>query len=303
MGVRFTKDEFAVMVEELLYQEPVSFAMLCRIAEKTLRPAVVRWCNAEDCLRGRGYEDDIMQDIHLRLMKITVTYFLLRDDVEGPYNNDPEGFEDWLFRVGENLKRDFANKVRSNDYKTETIEEPVPAYIPEDGSEAEARIERLKQAFSIVLSADVRVYKVLTWLAQGIFMLEQDVTKIESNDLIVAAFEDKTLYEMYAMILAASRKIPWITVSSQQEEKILKALGKPWHGDITYGETKYKAFFMKHDGQISGKKSISDWMYRMNDMIKQKAGSQTDPAERSGTETSGQTGEKKRRGPDETSSC
>lgn len=280
--MRFTKNEFDVMVDELLYQEPVSFDMLCRIAEKTLRPAVVHWCNGEDCLRGRGYEDDIMQDIHLRLMKITVTYFLLREDVEGPYNNDPEGFEDWLFRVGENLKRDFANKVRSEDFKTESIEEPVPGYIPEDGSEAEARIEQLKQAFSIVLSADVRVYKVLTWLAQCILMLELDVTKIESNDLIVAAFEDKTLYEMYAMILAASRKIPWITVSRQQEEKILKALAKPWRGDVTYGEAKYNAFFMKHNGWVSGKKSISDWMYRMNELIKQKAGGETDPPEQPG---------------------
>lgn len=90
-----------------------------------------------------------------------------------PYNDNPEGFEDWIFRVAENLKRDFANRVRNRDFKTEDIDNPVIGDISSDdysdGCESEERIERLKQAFSIVLSSDVGVYKVLTWLAQFVF--------------------------------------------------------------------------------------------------------------------------------------
>lgn len=270
MGLRFTKEEFSAMANELLYSTPVSFDMLCRIAEKTLRPSVVNWCNGEDCLRGRGYEDDIMQEIHLRLMKTTVGYFLLRDGIEQPYNNDPEGFEDWMFRVAENLKRDFANRVRSIDFKTEDIDDLDPIVSGNRTEETEARIAQLQQAFSIVLSSDVSVYKVLTWVAQFVCILDQNVPKIKSNALIIDAFEDRTLYEMYDMLLEASKKIPWIVVTEEQNEKILRALQKKRNGDVSYGETKYKSFFMKHNGEISGKKSISDWMNRMNDMLKRK---------------------------------
>ncbi len=304
--MRFTKAEFDTMVKELLYTTPVSFDMLCHIAEKTLRPTVIKWCKAEDCLRGRGYEKDIMQEIHLRLMKTTVNNFLLRDGISQPFNNDPEGFEDWMFRVAENLKRDFANSVRSVDFKTEDIDNPAIGNVLADGSgntaETEDRIEQLQWAFSMVLSADAGVYKILTWLAQFIFILDEDVTKIQSNELIIEAFGDKTLYDMYGMLLDAARKIPWIVVTKEQNEKIMLALRKKRDGKVTYGETPYKDFFMKHNGEPSGKKSISDWMNRMNDMLKRKT---EDPhtAKITGKKSSYPDGTEKRSGGNETSKC
>lgn len=299
--MRFTKDEFNAMVNELLYKDPVSFDMLCQIAEKTLRPSVVNWCKIEECLRGRGYEDDIMQEIHLRLMKTVVDYFLLRDDIEGPYNDNPEGFEDWIFFVAKNIKRDFANKIRNRDFTTDDIDDPAIGEIPSSDYEddAEEKVDRLKQAFSIVLSLDVGIYKVLTWLAQFIFILEYDVSKIKSNELIITAFENKTLYDMYDMILTASNKISWIVITREQNEKILEALRKRRKGNVSYGETKYKDFFMKHNGEISGKKSISDWMNRMNNMIKQKAETKDAPSKKACEDDPKKLRNKKRRGEDE----
>ena len=303
--MRFTRNEFDAMVNELLYSTPASFDMLCSIAEKTLRPSVINWCKNEDCLRGRGYEDDIMQEIHLRLMKTTVDYFLLRNGVKEPYNDNPEGFEDWIFRVADNLKRDFANRVRNRDFKTEDIDNPVIGDISSDdysdGCESEERIERLKQAFSIVLSSDVGIYKVLTWLAQFVFILDENVTKIKSNELIIAAFEEKTLYDMYDMLLNASKKIPWIVVTKEQNEKILCALRKKREGTVSYGETKYRNFFMKHNGEVSGKKSISDWVNRMNDMIRRQI---EDPeTEKRGKKKTNKTEKKKGGSGDEASNC
>lgn len=303
--VHFTKEEFDTMVQELLYQESVSFDMLCSIAEKTLRPSVKYWCRTEDCLRGRGYEDDIMQEIYLRLMKTTVAYFLLREGIDGPYNDDPEGFEDWMFRVADNLKRDFANKVRSRDFKTEYIDDPSLASVSDSGhTEEDDHTERLMQAFSIVLSADLSVYKILTWLAQFIFILDSNVTKIESNELIISAFENKTLYEMYDMLLSAAKRIPWIVITQQQNEKILAALRKKREDGVSYGETVYKNFFMKHSGEVSGKKSISDWMNRMNNMIKRKADDRTEVSDRkTDDKATGKTQGKKRRDTDGASDC
>lgn len=274
--MRFTKEEFDIMVDELLHQDAVRFDMLCQIAEKTLMPAVKRWCMDEPCLRGRNYENDIMQDIHIRLMKTVIGSFLLREDVIGPYNNDPEGFEDWLFTVAVNLKRDFANAVRGRDFKTDDLDEHQNLPAPENGVEAELeRIDKLKQALSTVLSANVGVYKVLTWLAQFIFVLDMGVTKIQSNEMIVEAFGDKTLYQMYDMILRASRQISWLEITDEQHDRIVTALGKQWDAQHTYGETEYKAFFMKHNGEISGKKSISDWVNRLNTMIQRKTGGES----------------------------
>lgn len=301
--MRFTRAEFDVMVNELLYSTPVSFDMLCSIAEKTLKPSVVNWCKTEECLRGRGCEDDIMQEIHLRLMKTTVDYFLLRDDIEGPYNDNPEGFEDWIFFVAKNIKRDFANKIRNRDFSTDDIDdsaiEEILSSDYEDGTEE--NVDRLKQAFSIVLSSDVGIYKVLTWLAQFVFILDENVTKIKSNELIIAAFEEKTLYDMYDMLLNASKKIPWIVVTKEQNEKILCALRKKREGSVSYGETKYKNFFMKHNGEVSGKKSISDWVNRMNDMIRRQI---EDPeTEKKGKKKANKTEKKKGGGGDEASNC
>lgn len=303
--MRFTRDEFDVMVNELLYKDPISFDMLCQIAEKTLRHSVVNWCKTEYCLCGRGYEDDIMQEIHLRLIKTTVDYFLLRDDIEGSYNDNPEGFEGWIFFVAKNIKRDFANKIRNRDFTTEDIDDPAIGEIPSGDYEddTEETVDRLKHAFSIVLSSDVGIYKVLTWLAQFIFMLEYDISKIKSNELIITAFENKTLYDMYDMILTASNNIPWIVIPQEQNEKILGALRKKRTDNVSYGETKYKDFFMKYKGEVSGKKSISDWMNRMNGMIKRKIEMRDTPKKRTGEANPKKANSKKRRSGDESPNC
>lgn len=271
--MRFSREEFDVMVHQLLYSDTVSFDMLCAIAEKTLRPTVIRWCREDDYLRGRGYEEDLMQDILLRLMKTTVDSFLLHERAVGPFNDDPEGFEDWMFRVARNLKNDLAGAVRNIDFHTEELDTAQLTTAPvHDGMENQERIDELKQAVAIVLSADVSVYKVLTWFAQLVFILDQDVTKIQSNDLILAAFENRTLGEMYDTILTASKRIPWLAVTEQQNAGILAALQKTWKDDVTYGEARYRDFFMTSNAEASGKKSISDWVNRMNGIIRRKTG-------------------------------
>ena len=291
--MRFTREDFDTMVTELLYSEKVSYDALYRITEVTLRKKVVYWCSAESCLRGKGYEDDIMQEIHLRVIKTVIPNFLLNGRTEGPYNNNPEGFSGWLCRVGKNIKEDFAGKLRRIDANTQSLEDPSIYGAPDSNAEdAAERIERLMQALSIVLSAEVGIYKTLTWLAQFIFMLEHDISKIQPNELILLAFQDKTLFEMYDMILAAAQRLPWLRLTTQQDEKILTALRKRHHDDVLYGEIKYRDFFMKQNGTPSGKKSVSDWMNRMNDMIRRKSREEA---------SSGQLGSKERRQENEAS--
>lgn len=268
----FTKEEFDIMVEELLYREKVSFDMLCKITEKTLKKRVEYLCRTDKYLRGRGYENDILQEIYLRVIKKTVSRFLLKNGVNGEVNNDPDGFKSWLIKLGDNIYRDFSKKVRGYDFRNEDIDGEDVIKIPAGDPPAipEETVEKLKQSFSIVLSSNSSVYKILTWLALNLIILENNEPKIEANDVLLRIFEEMTLNDMYKVVCVHAEKIPWLEITPEQHAKIRKKLNKKRSVNATYGELRYKEFFMLCAGEKSGKKSVSDWMYRMNELIKKK---------------------------------
>ena len=280
--MRFTREEFDTMVQEVLYTEPSCCDMLCDMAQRLLQPMVDTWCRKDPVLRGRQLEGDVMNDILLHLMRTVVHGFLLRDDVEGEYNNDPEGFERWVCLVAHNRQRDFADRIRRTDFRTAAAEElDTVGVYDESPEEQQERLCRLRKAFDVVMSADAGVYKVLTWLAQMVFIAEQDLEHHKANALIVTAFENKTLFEMYGVILTASRRIPWMQITLPQHKRMMEALQKPWDEDLTYGEVKYGAFFMRYRGEVAGKKSVSDWINRMNGKIRRAMGNSSELPEES----------------------
>lgn len=270
----FSREEFGIMLDELLVREPASFDMLCRIAEKTLRPSVYRWCGADPSLKGRGFEEDILQEIYIRLIKTCVTGFFLRSGVHGEVNDDPEGFRRWMFRVAENIKRDFSEKVRRIRLRSESFSDGDGRLASDSGPSGESageRTERLRAAFEVVLSADAQPYKVLTWIAQCLFMAELDVTKIRSNELILENFEQKTLFEMRDMLLRAAESVPWLGLTAAERARLDRALDEPYGDGRVYGSVRYGEFFMKK----GGKATISDWMNRMNSLIRRVIGNET----------------------------
>lgn len=269
--MRFSQEEFDQMVQEVLHTNPSRYDTLCRMAERLLKPMIAGWCRKDPALRGRDLEADILNDILLHLMKTVVHGFLLHDRAAGEYNNDPEGFERWMSFVAHNRQRDFAERVRRADFYT-APEEALDrmGVCDESVEERSARLSQLRRAFNIVMSADTGIYKVLTWLAQVMFITEQGLAHHKANALIVTVFENKTLFEMYGMILAAGRRIPWMTVTPQQHRRVMDALQQPWDDELTYGEVKYGAFFMKYRGEVAGKKSVSDWIHRINGMVRRR---------------------------------
>ena len=280
--MRFTVDEFHTMVEELLYTNPSRFDMLCTIATRALEPMVRSWCRKDSTLRGRGYEADVMQGILLHLMKKVVHGFLLNDRTEQPYNDDPEGFERWMTTVAHNYQRDFANRVRGVDFRTDDGEDALDAVASADDDwvTRNEQQETLRAAFDAVLASDQSVYKVLTWWAQVVFIADEGLEHHEANRKIVDEFEHKTLFEMYCYVLSVSKTIPWMTPSLEQHRRVMAALQKPKDGDQTYGEMTYGEFFMMYRGKPDGNKSVSDWVYRVNSWICRTHGSDR-PAKKS----------------------
>ncbi len=262
----FTSEEFDIMVDELLCGDGSSFDMLCAIAEKTLRRQVRRWCSDDIQLRGRMLEDDIMQEIQLRLIKTCKASFLLREGVEGGVNRDQEWFKRWMFKLAWNIKCDFANALRRVNAKVRGFDEGEEERVPakdETLDITEERVEALARAFSIVINSRSQVYKILTWLAQSIMMLDLDVTKIKSNSMLLESFESRTLGEMYEMIRAAAGNIPWLVITPEEDEKIKKQLMREFGGGRRYYEIPYREFFMRK----GGKATISDWVNRMNGLV------------------------------------
>jgi len=263
----FSDGEFRQMTIELLCDETPRFDTLCLLADKTLRHSVCRWCAEDPVLAGGHYEDDIMQETLLRLIRCTVSGFLLREGPDAAVNDDPDGFYSWMFTVARNVKRDFSNRMRKICLCVRGFEEGEEEQIadaPAANDAEDSDRETLRHAVAVVLDADIQVCKVLTWLAQCLFMIRTDLSRIRANSLILREFENKTLYEMRFLLASAAAEIPWLSVSDEQFRKIDRALDRPWSDGRKTGEIRYKEFFMKK----GGKATISDWVNRINSLIR-----------------------------------
>lgn len=257
----FSNEEFDKMFREIASDESVCYDTLLYISHRSLMNAVRKWCYNDSALRGRQYEEDIMQEIQIRLIKNCVTGFFLRN---GEPNYDPEGFKNWMFTLAINVKNDFAKKIRRIQFiESKELDDVTVGCYEEESFCSDEGMERLANAFRIVIESDSKVYKVLTWVAQLIIIAELNVTKIESNEIIIKQFESLTLDAMLNLIIEQSAIIPWITLGDAQIKRLEERLDEIQPGGKRMGDMLYKDFYMKK----GAKATISDWVNRMNNYI------------------------------------
>ena len=72
------------------------------------------------------------------------------------------------------------------------------------------------------------------------------------------------------------KRLKWLEFTSEHKAKISADLQREFKDGVSYGETKYCDFFMKSQGVLNGKKSVSDWMNRFGEMLKKKYKDNTD---------------------------
>ncbi len=321
--ITVSEQDFKKMVDELLNEEDVKFITLCQIAETNLRGYVKRWCMRDTVIGKRADElvQDIMQNIHVRLIKSVVPFFLLKDGVDGKVNYDHEGFGGWLFRVAHRVTIDYLKLEKkkatdayevdgeekkdgdSENYhrkKTDIDTESDPADIYDEKIKNESVRELVRECFDIVIDSKIAVYKILTWLALSLVMLNLDETKIKSTDAVVEQLKNKTLFQMRDFIYAYDQKLTWLDLSEEQKKKIDNALNAPYNkkddestdsqsvekltelqssdgkGEVgnrpqTWGDVKYGSFFMSK----GGKASVSDWVNKINKTIKRRVAYET----------------------------
>ncbi len=265
----FTDEEFHKMLNELTEGDSEGYITLFYIAKNTLEKTVKGWCNSSK--KMRGHDEDVMQEIYLRLIKKCVTGFLMKD---GVINDDPDGFRKWMFTVAKNIFLDFAKKNKEipfTDMSDTSDEESSDPDIPDDGDgydDGDYDYDTLNRYFQFVLESSSEVHITITWLAVMIAIVRGGLNRSEATVYVTTIFSDATMDELMEFIEKCSSKILWLSMSDELLEKMKKKLDKTDSDGRRTGDKKYNEFYMKKGDRAS----VSDWVNRMNDRIIREVG-------------------------------
>ncbi len=265
--MHFTEQDYRVMISQLAAGDERAYDGLYHIATEELMPSIISQCKRYDCLRGE--QEDILHDVYIILTKTIVTRFLCRPDDEKT-DKSAEGFSRWMHTTTNNYIITLVRKRRC-DVPIDDVElsEPSEPFTPRGEEEA---VETLREALNTVLNSDTSVHIVLTFFAEYVYVLTRGVNRMEATDWILFDFSQKTLDEMYKMIMLESEAVPWLVVTGAQHERIMSALRKPTVDGRRHGRLTYAEYFMKYNGETNGKKSVSEWVGRMNKLVARKGG-------------------------------
>lgn len=265
----FTEEEFHKMLAELISGNPDGYVTLYHIAEKTLKRTVTGWCNANKLTKG--YEEDVMNDIHLRLIKKCVTGFLKKD---GVVNDDPNGFKNWLFTVAKNIYIDFAKSRGKIPFDTiDASNEDAPEIEIEDDdnelySDSDYDYDTLNAYFEYAFESSSDVHITMTWIAVMLAVLRGGLNRSEATVYITNIFKNSTMDEILDFIIKNSSQVLWLNISDDLIGKIKAKLDKTDSEGCRIGGRKYSDFYMKK----GDRSSVSDWVNRINNRIIREMG-------------------------------
>lgn len=264
--MKFTEQEFNRMVDDLISDSP-DYNRLFSIVEKELKRYVHGKVSGSHWLSNYSSYDEIMQNIRIRVYQYVVTRFLLKDGPEGKINRDAEHFVRWLYTVARNVILSRIEQIKRL-YDKEDINGNYAPDLPDVYEEIAAPdevINTLQNAFRIVIfSKNINIYKILTWLVQSLYVIEDDLTRIEAKNKLLANPDELTLYDMYSVCVLYSEKIPWLSFGKLEKEILLRALNEPYDSKRVYGDVVYSEFFMAKGAD----KSVSDWVNRLDNKIR-----------------------------------
>ena len=260
--MNFSEAEYQRAVSELFDNTTASFEGLCTVADALLRPVVTSWCAATPVLSGRMCEDDIVQEVQLRMIKYVINDFYLRERSDP--NRDSHEFRLWLFRVAKNAKNSYiASLCRTATTDITPFEESIAADENECDYEREDASLAIGRAIHSVVALRVGVHKILAWLLVSLIILNEDEKRSSATDKVVLSFADKTLYEMMRAVEREIAKHPFLRLSVHDRESLYEALRENG-GGVPVGECRFSSFFTSKGGNYS----VSDWIYKINTSIR-----------------------------------
>lgn len=260
--MKFAEEVYQKAFADVMDKEKADFGRLCVLVDALVRPTVTAWCMTTPILAGRCCEDDIIQEIHLRVIKYSVGDFFFRGDTP---NRDSTQFRMWLFTVAKRAKISYIRKIAKD--QTSDLE-PIAEIIPADDKPFEEADREdfslaLTKAVSAVISLRVGVHKQLAWLAVNFILLNQDIKRSAATELVVRNFGDKTLDELLQFCLYQISCHPYIKISPEDKDRLISLLNQT-KGGVRVGDAVFRDFFTSKGENYS----ISDWICKINTTIR-----------------------------------
>ena len=263
---------FADMIREITCRDGASYDSLFRISESFLKPYIKKIMSYYPIYNNLDMSEDLYHDVILCLIKTSVDGFLYKD---GTLNDDPDGYLRWIYTVAKHIVQNNARKLTAKYGSEQTVTDENGEQIDfEDKTDDYMRIEAeetLRMCFDSALNSDTSVYILFAWILRAIVLTQSDLKLYGNSDIserkacefVVNNFGDLTLGVIYAAITVYCKKIPWMRIDSENDERIVSLLQSEKDG-VHLGDKKLSDFFMKKGGNAT----VSDWINRVNSRIK-----------------------------------
>lgn len=266
---------YSELADDICARDCPKYDNLVLFVHNLLSKKVRRWCYNDSALRGGLHDEDVMQEIQIRIIKKCETYFF--KPVHGVTDKTCSEFKAWCNRVAKNyfltycVKQKNRKEVALNLSITEDNQSSMQVeddYCSDETENLETHRSDLKRCFEIVFDLKSSPHIILTWLSVSLFMLlKEDTSKIDSTHMVVQKFSSTTLFEMFDIIISAINKVGWVVFTDEQinrQKRKLESINKDTGKMI--GNMKYEEFYMNKGPEMS----ISDWVNRINMQIKKQ---------------------------------
>ena len=266
--------QYSDLVADICAREYPQYDNLVIFVHGFLIGTVKKWCSSSSFLSGGSHDEDVMQEIQIKIIKNCERKFF--KPVDGKTEKTCEEFKAWCYVLAKRCfityynrqkkyredEKDFLEKADKE--KGETIIEPSPS---EGHENRENDRKRIRESFVAVLDLKSSPHIILTWLSVSLFIVGCDISRIESTHLLAEKFSEITLFEMFNIVVNLSSKLKWLELDDEyfdrQREK-LEVIHK--ETGIKTGDMKYSDFYMAKGPE----KSISDWVNKVNKQIKKQ---------------------------------
>lgn len=262
---------YETLVSDICGTEYPKYDNMVIFVHNLLNPLVESLCRNTSALCGGLHEEDVMQEIQIKIIKNCENYFF--KPINGKTEKTCADFKAWCVRVAKNYFFTYCVKQKSRKEveldlsrtgEDTSFIDTHPLDIQETVCESRKRI---RDCFLVVLDLKSKPHIILTWLSASLFIMGYDENRIESTHLLVERFSELTLTEMMNIIVNLIEKFSWLQIDEGQLDKQREKLKKIDKGTgKKIGDMKYSDFYMNKGPEMS----VSDWINRVNSQIKKR---------------------------------
>lgn len=246
--------------EKPVYDNAVNFVI------GFLSPKMEYWCNRNPVLRGGKHEEDLMQEVLIKICKKCKDYFF--KPVDGKTERTCDEFKAWCTTVAKNHYCTFCKRNKPSEELDPN--RPHGGNDGPDAVETEEIREKINKCFLIVMASKSSIHILLSWIAVSIMMLnnlkyDEDARRSRAIRLVIEKFSGMTLEDMFDVVFAIiANKISWLEIDENKIGYQREKLKKEKDGKAVGGMCLDELYMSK-----GPEASVSDWVNRVDTQIKE----------------------------------